>query len=51
MSISIEMRGGSWQWGAHCKGEGQLGALWAPQCAHTYNGHRQKNAMGVIFVN
>ena len=33
MNISIEMRGGSWQWGAHCKSEGQLRSPMAPQKA------------------
>ena len=32
MSIGIKMRGGSWQWGVHCKGEGQLRSPMAPQC-------------------
>ena len=30
------MRGGSWQWGAHCKSEGQLRSPMAPQCVHRW---------------
>ena len=36
MNINIEVRGGSWQWGAHCKSEGQLRSPMAPQCAHIH---------------
>ena len=45
MSMIIEMRGGSWQWGVHCKGEGQLRSPMAPQCvicrcSNTLHAHR-----------